>query len=125
KPLLPGQITILAAIMRFKILCSAFFLAISPAFTAKPVTLWVSSEADLKYYRNMVEVYRQKVDKNFQADIQAYGFSEMPDKLALAVKSGVNPPDIVQFEEIFFSLYLKGEIPFVDLTDRLAKSPLA
>jgi len=103
-----------------------FFLAALAGFApaAGPVTIWVSSDADLKYYQSMVQLYQQKVDKNFQANIQAYGFTEMPDKLAVAIKSGINAPDIVQFEEIFFSLYLKGEIPFVDLTDRIAASPL-
>ncbi len=105
---------------------SLFFAAALAGFSAaaKPVTIWVSSDADLKYYQNMVKLYQQKVDKDFQADIQAYGFTEMPDKLSVAVKSGINPPDIVQFEEIFFSLYLKGEVPFADLTDRIAASPL-
>jgi len=104
-----------------------FFLAVLAGFApaAPPVTIWVSSDADLKYYQNMAQLYQQKVDKDFQANIQSFGFTEMPDKLSLAIKSGINTPDIVQFEEIFFSLYLKGEVPFVDLTDRIAASPLA
>ena len=105
---------------------SSLILAIAAlsAAPSKPVQIWVSSQPDLKYYRNMIEAYRQKVDKNFQAEIKAFGFMEMPDKLSIAIKSGVNTPDIVQFDEIFFSLYLKGQVPFLDLTDRLAKSPL-
>lgn len=107
------------------LLRAVLFLAAGSVFAAqKPLEIWVSSQPDITYYKNMIEVYRQKVDKNFQANIHAYGFTEMPDKLSLAVKSGINTPDIVQFEEIFFSLYLKGNIPFVDLTDRIAKSPL-
>jgi len=90
----------------------------------KPLQIWVSSQADLKYYEKMIGVYKQKIDTGFHAEVKAFGFMEMPDKLAIAIKSGINPPDIVQFDEIFFSLYLKGNIPFVDLTDRLAKSPL-
>ncbi|HAO99503.1 MAG TPA: hypothetical protein DCQ83_05615 [Fibrobacteres bacterium] len=111
--------------MQLKSFSAALLMFAGTVFSAKPVTLWVSSEADLKYYQNMVRVYQQKVDKDFQANIQSFGIAEMPDKLALAVKSGINTPDIVQFEEIFFSLYLKGNIPFVDLTDRIAKSPLS
>ena len=113
--------------MKAKTLFRSLFVIATLALVAaaKPVTIWVSSDADLKYYQNMIKVYQQKVDKNFQANIQSFGFTEMPDKLSLAIKSGINPPDIVQFDEIFFSLYLKGNIPFVDLTDRIAKSPLA
>jgi len=98
--------------------------ALALPVAAKPVQIWVNSQAEADYYANMVKVYNQKVDKNFSAEFKAYGFMEMPDKLALAVKSGINTPDIVQFDEIFFSLYLKGDVPFVDLTDRIAKSPL-
>ncbi len=89
-----------------------------------PVQIWVSSQADLKYYQNMAEVYRQKVDPAFNAEIKSFGFMDMPTKLSLAIKSGIEVPDIVQLDEIFFSLYLKGNVPFVDLTDRLQKSPL-
>ena len=106
------------------LLAVAFAFWVSPA-AAKPVKIWVNTQAEAEYYANMVKIYNKKVDKNFTAEFQAYGFEEMPDKLALAVKSGINTPDIVQFDEIFFSLYLKGEIPFMDITDRIAKGPLA
>jgi arabinosaccharide transport system substrate-binding protein len=106
----------------FPFLAAAFALALPVA--AKPVKIWVNSQSEAEYYGNMVKLYNKKVDKNFRAEFEAYGFMEMPDKLALAVKSGINTPDIVQFDEIFFSLYLKGEVPFLDLTDRIAKSPL-
>jgi arabinosaccharide transport system substrate-binding protein len=105
-------------------LAAAFALVALPA-TAKPVKIWVNSQAEADYYANMVKIYNKKVDKNFTAEFEAYGFMEMPDKLALAVKSGINTPDIVQFDEIFFSLYLKGEVPFLDVTDRIKKGPLA
>jgi arabinosaccharide transport system substrate-binding protein len=108
--------------------CALFAAAVTlfalPAL-AKPVKIWVNNQGEADYYAKMAKIYNQKVDKNFTAEFEAYGFTEMPDKLALAVKSGINTPDIVQFDEIFFSLYLKGEVPFVDLTDRIAKGPLA
>jgi arabinosaccharide transport system substrate-binding protein len=94
------------------------------AFAAKPLQVWVYNQNDVKYYSDMVALYNKKTGAKFDAEFKAYGYSEMPDKLALAVKSGINVPDIVQFDEIFFSLYLKGEIPFLDLTDRIAKGPL-
>ncbi len=91
----------------------------------QPIQIWVSSQTDLKYYQEMVTLYREQVDKNFTADVHAYGFTEMPNKLAVAIKSGINTPDLVQLDEIFFSLYLRGEVPFVDLTDRLQQSPIS
>lgn len=90
-----------------------------------PLEFWVNSQTDEKYYQNMIEVYKAKVDPAFDAHVRSYGFTEMPDKLAIAIKTGVNPPDVVQLDEIYFSLYLRGTIPFADLTSRLDKSPLS
>lgn len=103
---------------------ASLLLAFSAAQAAKPLEIWVYSQNDVKYYSDMVALYNEKTGADFKASFKAYGYSEMPDKLALAVKSGINVPDIVQFDEIFFSLYLKDEVPFVDLTDRIAKGPL-
>lgn len=90
----------------------------------KPVEFWVNGQTDEKYFNNMIKVYQEKVDKDFQANVRSYGFTEMPDKLAIAIKSGVNPPDIVQLDEIYFSLYLRGQVPFLDLTERIKKAKL-
>ena len=95
-----------------------------PSRATKPVEFWVNSQTDEKYYLNMIKAYREKVDSSFQANVHSYGFTEMPDKLAIAIKSGINPPDIVQLDEIYFSLYLRSGIPFVDLTDRIKKANL-
>ncbi len=91
---------------------------------AKPIEFWVNSQSDEKYYLNMIKTYQSKVDKTFEANVHSYGFTEMPDKLAIAIKTGINPPDIVQLDEIYFSLYLRGQIPFVDLTGRVKKAKL-
>jgi lactose/L-arabinose transport system substrate-binding protein len=91
---------------------------------AKPLEFWVNSQSDEKYYTNMIQAYKAKVDPKFEANVRSYGFTEMPDKLAIAIKTGVNPPDIVQLDEIYFSLYLRGTIPFADLTDKVQKSGL-
>jgi arabinosaccharide transport system substrate-binding protein len=87
--------------------------------SAKPLQMWVSSDNDAGYYRKMVELYRARTKPGFAAEVTAYGYTEMPDKLAVAIKTGANPPDIVHLDEIFFSLYLRGEVPFLDLTSRI------
>src|SRR5687768_561048 len=97
-------------------------LALCAAAAPKPVEFWVNSQSDEKYYNNMIQAYKAKVDPAFEANVRSYGFTEMPDKLAIAIKSGINPPDIVQLDEIYFSLYLRGTIPFADLTDRIKKA---
>lgn len=107
------------------ILSLSLLLAVGIAAAApKPIEFWVNGQTDEKYFNNMIKVYQEKVDKDFQANVRSYGFTEMPDKLAIAIKSGVNPPDIVQLDEIYFSLYLRGQVPFLDITERIKKAGL-
>lgn len=94
------------------------------AVSAEPVKIWISSQQDKIYYDNMVRLYQQEVDSDFQAEVQAFGFREMPDKLAIAFKTQTNAPDIIQLDEVFFGMYLQGETPFVDLTERVKKANL-
>lgn len=111
----------------FRLVSSVVWLTLLlpfPARAARPLELWISSFQDKIYYENMVKLYREKVDKDFQANVRAFGFQEMPDKLAVAIKTGVNPPDIVQLDEVLFGVYLQGESPFVELTDRIKRAGL-
>ncbi len=114
----------ISKIFAFPVVAIAALIAATPV-SAKPVQIWVNSQGEADYYRNMVKLYNEKTGADFNAQFRAYGFTEMPDKLAIAMRSGINVPDIVQLDEIFFSIYLRGEPPFVDLTDRIAASPLA
>ena len=102
-------------------LACALFLCVIEA-QPTPLQIWVTSPTDAKYYQSMADLYRTSGHPAFQPDIHAYGHAEMPDKLAIAIKTGVNAPDIVQLDEIFFSIYLSGEVPFVDLTTRVRQS---
>jgi ABC-type glycerol-3-phosphate transport system substrate-binding protein len=107
-----GRSTVLAALV-----------ALSGAGDARaaeaPLRVWVGSETDARYYKKMADLYRQKAKPGFDAEVSAFGYMEMPDKLAVAIKTGANPPDVVQLDQIFFGLYLGGEVPFLDLTDRM------
>jgi ABC-type glycerol-3-phosphate transport system substrate-binding protein len=98
-------------------------IALSGAGAARaadaPLRVWVGSETDARYYKKMADLYRQKAKPGFAAEVSAFGYMEMPDKLAVAIKTGANPPDVVQLDQIFFGLYLSGEVPFLDLTDRM------
>lgn len=105
--------------MRFSFLF-AFLPALAAA--APPIEFWVNGQTDEKYFNNMIAVYQAKVDPDFKANVRSYGFTEMPDKLAVAIKTGINPPDIVQLDEIYFSLYLRGKIPFTDITERVKQA---
>lgn len=105
-----------------RVLCACLAIGSIARITAEPVTIWISSQQDKIYYENMVRLYQSQVDSDFEADVQAFGFREMPDKLAIAFKTQTNTPDIVQLDEVFFGMYLREqETPFVDLTERVRK----
>ena len=91
---------------------------------AKPLDIWISSFQDQLYYENMVKLYKSSVDQNFEAKVQAFGFREMPEKLAVSVKTGINPPDVVQLDEVLFGAFLAGDVPFLDLGNRIKKAKL-
>ena len=91
---------------------------------AKPLDIWISSFQDQLYYENMVKLYKATVDRVFEAKVQAFGFREMPEKLAVSVKTGINPPDVVQLDEVLFGAFLAGDVPFLDLSDRIKKAKL-
>jgi ABC-type glycerol-3-phosphate transport system substrate-binding protein len=91
---------------------------------AKPLEIWISSFQDKVYYEEVVRLYQKTVDKDFEANIHAYGFREMPDKLAVAIKTQADPPDIVQLDEVLFGTYLSGEVPFVELSSRIQDAGL-
>ncbi|MBT3470052.1 MAG: extracellular solute-binding protein [Opitutae bacterium] len=92
---------------------------------AKPLEIWISSYTDKAYYESMAELYRKEVDKSFEANVTAYGFAEMPDKLMVSIKTRTGGPDIVQLDEVFYGAFLGDKnVPFVDLTKRVKKAGL-
>ncbi len=91
---------------------------------AKPLDIWISSFQDQLYYEGMVKLYQDEVDKNFEAKVQSFGFREMPEKLAVSIKTGINPPDVVQLDEVLFGSFLGGDVPFSDLGARIKKAKL-
>ncbi|CAA9583845.1 MAG: hypothetical protein AVDCRST_MAG86-3220, partial [uncultured Truepera sp.] len=101
-------------------------LASVPTASAQTLDIWVSSSVDKAYYEEVAASYREAGHPDFELSVSAYGFTELADKLALAIRTRQNPPDIVQLDENFFSLYLSGDkVPFLDLTERLQSSGLA
>ncbi|HJN89536.1 MAG TPA: extracellular solute-binding protein, partial [Verrucomicrobiota bacterium] len=99
-------------------------LVLAGTLQAKPLDIWISSFQDQLYYENMVKLYKAKVDTEFDAKVQSFGFREMPEKLAVSIKTGINPPDVVQLDEGLFGAFLGGDVPFVDLNARIKKAKL-
>lgn len=105
----------------FRIL--SLFLCFLPSLRSEPLSLWISSFQDQIYYEKMAELFAKK-NKNFELEVKAYGFREMPDKLGVALRSGNGIPDMVQLDETFFGVFLNGPSPFLDLTGLAKKSSL-
>lgn len=102
-----------------KIVCVLLFLSTTGFAMSEPLTLWISSLRDKAYYERMVERYRAYENPQFEANIEALGFREMPDKLSIVLRANEGVPDLIQLDEVFFGMFLHGEPPFLDLTDRL------
>ena len=105
----------------FRIL--SLFLCFLPSLRSEPLSLWISSFQDQIYYEKMAELFAKR-NKNFELEVKAYGFREMPDKLGVALRSGNGIPDMVQLDETFFGVFLNGPSPFLDLTGLAKKSSL-
>ena len=105
----------------FRIL--SLFLCLLPSLRSESLSLWISSFQDQVYYEKMAELFAKR-NKNFELEVKAYGFREMPDKLGVALRSGSGIPDMVQLDETFFGVFLNGPSPFLDLTELAEKSNL-
>lgn len=90
----------------------------------KGVVIWISSQQDKDYYEKMVTTYAEEIDEDFKATVVPYGFQELPEKLGIALKAGAGLPDIVQLDEAFFGGFLRGDVPFVDVADRMEKADM-
>ena len=86
-------------------------------------TFQISSFQDQVYYEKMAGLFAKK-NKDFNLEIKAYGFREMPDKLGVALRTGEGIPDMVQLDETFFGVFLNGPSPFLDLTNLAKKAEL-
>ena len=103
--------------------CSSFFLIPLKAKPESRLNLWISSFQDQVYYEKMASLF-SKDNPEFNLEVTAYGFREMPDKLGVALRSGKGIPDMVQLDETFFGVFLNGPSPFHDLTGLAKKAKL-
>ncbi|MBN4074055.1 extracellular solute-binding protein [bacterium AH-315-E10] len=107
--------------MKTRILIITFLYSLLAS--ADPITIWISSYQDKKYYEDLIQTYKM-VDKSFTATLSAFGFTELPEKFSATIKIGKGAPDIVQLDEVLFSTFLRGQPPFVDLTSRIKEAKL-
>ena len=62
----------------------------------------------------MVKLYKEKIDKKFEAKVQAFGFREMPEKLAISIKTSTTRPMWCSSMKCFSGVP-RGGVPFLEL----------
>jgi ABC-type glycerol-3-phosphate transport system substrate-binding protein len=91
------------------------------AETALKLALWTFVNTHARWFRSMAEDYKKEVNPNFELEVSEIAYSDMHDKLQIALQSGgVGAPDLADIEQGRFGGFLRGADPgLIDLTDRL------
>jgi ABC-type glycerol-3-phosphate transport system substrate-binding protein len=89
--------------------------------TGGQLELWTFADTHARWYRSMAESYKKDVNPDFELRVTEIAFDSIFDKLQVALQSGgAGAPDIADIEVGNFGTFLRGgNVPFVDLTDRL------
>lgn len=81
------------------------------------LTMWLFNDVNLGYWEEMEKAYNlENPDDPIDLVAEPYPYEEMHNKLQIAVQSGVGAPDIADVEVGKFPNFLRGNIPFMDLT---------
>lgn len=81
------------------------------------LTMWIFNDVNLGYWAEMERSYNETYpDTPIDLVVEAYPYEEMHNKLQIAVQSGAGAPDIADVEIGWFPNFLRGDIPFADLT---------
>lgn len=93
----------------------------SPAVETVKLELWTFVNTHARWFREMADKYKQEVNPNFELNVSEIAYSDMHDKLQIALQSGgVGAPDISDIEQGRFGGFLRGGDPgLVDLKDWL------
>ncbi len=89
------------------------------ASAGEPATIkmWMFNDVNLPYWDEMKRGYNEKhSDKPINLVVEPYPYEEMHNKLQIALQSGSGAPDIADVEVGKFPNFLRGDIPFADLT---------
>jgi arabinosaccharide transport system substrate-binding protein len=92
-------------------------------FPTGPITLtmWVTADGTSKAGFEKYFSEYQKLHPNISLTVEEFPFTDLHDKLSVALLAGTGAPDLALPEISRFSLLLKGStVGLVDLTDRIA-----
>ena len=96
-------------------------------FPTGPVsmTIWVTADGATKTsFEGFFKDY-QKIHPNVSLTVEEFPFTDLHDKLSVALQAGTGAPDLALPEISRFALLLKGsQVGLVDLTDRIAAAKM-
>jgi ABC-type glycerol-3-phosphate transport system substrate-binding protein len=82
--------------------------------------LWTFGETHQRWFDAMAAAYREQVNPDFELTVVLTAYEEHHNKLLISLQSGgVGAPDLVDIEQGRFGAFIKGDIGFADLTDKL------
>ncbi len=87
---------------------------------AESLELWTFVDTHARWFREMAEEF-SKVNPQFALDVKVFEYGALHDKLLVSLQTGIGAPDLADVEQGRFGGFLRGEIGFMDLTDRLEK----
>jgi len=95
--------------------------AAAPAASPLKLELWTFVNTHARWFREMADKYKAEVNPNFELNVSEIAYSDMHDKLQIALQSGgVGAPDLADIEQGRFGGFLRGSDPgLVDLNDLL------
>ncbi|MBE2239558.1 MAG: extracellular solute-binding protein [Caldilineaceae bacterium] len=93
----------------------------APAVAATTLEMWTFVNTHARWFREMADRYKEEKNPNFELNVSEIAYSDMHDKLQIALQSGgVGAPDVSDIEQGRFGGFLRGGDPgLVDLVDRL------
>jgi len=103
------------------LLCCCLSVSFAQKQTVR-LNYWTFMEVNKPYWEGRAEEY-SKANPNVRIELSAtnYPYEEMHEKLLMATVSGSGAPELCDVEIGKFGFFLRGEIPFYDLTDVVNK----
>lgn len=82
--------------------------------------LWTFVDTHARWFETMAEGYRAQVNPDFQLNVVQTAYEEHHNKLLVSFQAqGAGAPDLADIEQGRFGAFMKGDVGFVDLTERL------
>jgi arabinosaccharide transport system substrate-binding protein len=83
--------------------------------------MWTFVDLHAQFYASMLEQWnKEHPDKQLQITFTNYPYSDMHNKMTMAVQTGQGAPDLCDIEIGQYPNFMKGQIPFVEMNKYVA-----